>query len=141
MVPMRQEHLEYLAANARPDEVAQWEYFQGRAYAPSDVVAYVRLHQGPAFCVLADGVPVAAGGYFYVAPGRWSSWMIGTMEGWALHWRSITKAARWMMWAMFQTGAQRLETLVQPSREKTCEWYIRALGLKRETDSLYVRAV
>ena len=142
MVPFKPEHLFYLAANARQDEREQWEYFHGKPYDPRDVTAYVLRQKGPAFTVMGcDGNPAVAGGYFYVSPGVWQSWMLGTPLGWILNWRSITKATRWLVWAMFQIGAKRLETFVQPSRARTCEWYCRAMGLQRESDSLYAREV
>lgn len=140
MVPFKPEHAFYLAHRPLPEEIEQWEYLQGRKYDPRDVVSYILSHSGPAFTVLGgDGVPIACGGYFWIDKGVWQSWMVGTPDGWETNWRTLTKACRWLMEAMFRVGAQRLVTLVQPTRVKTCEWYERSLGMVRESDCVYAR--
>ena len=79
-----------------------------------------------------DGMPIYAGGFFELRPGVWESWMVGSMEGWATHWRHMTKTARWLMQSLLDTGARRLQTSVLASRVKTCEWYVRSLGMVHE---------
>lgn len=139
LVPVKVEHLRYLAAHARPDEREQWEYFTGKGYDPEDIFTFVVTRPGPSFAIVIDGTPIAAGGYYYESPGVWSSWMLGTVDGWRTHWRTITKAVRWLMDGMFRIGALKLETHVQPSRTRTCEWFERSLRMRRESESLYVR--
>lgn len=134
-------HIAYLAELARPDEIAQFQAL-GESGSLAD---YCNSRQGPKFTVLANGMPIAAGGYFLVDDRVYQSWMIGTMDGWRDHWRSITKAVRWLIEAMLETCADRLETYVLSSRTKAIEWYERALGFVREEGyenpvaSLYVR--
>lgn len=134
------EHIAYLAAHARPDEIAQFKALGGESLAD-----YCNTREGPKFTVLAEGLPVAAGGYFLVDERTWQSWMVGTMDGWSRNWRSITKAVRWLIDAMMETCADRLETYVLTSRTKAIEWYERSLGFVRDDGyddpvaSLYVR--
>jgi hypothetical protein len=141
MVPCLPVHVEYLAAHARPDEIAQFNALGGEG----SIADYCNSRRGPKFTVIADGLPVAAGGYFLVDERVWQSWMLGTMDGWRDHWRSITKAVRWLIDAMLETCADRLETYVLSSRTKAVEWYERALSFVRDdgfydpVSSLYVR--
>lgn len=126
------EHLRYLADNARQDEREQFAAFIGRDYDVEEAVQFCAA-MPLAFTVMAGDVPAAAGGYCWTSPGTWQSWMIGTAEGWRTHWRSITRAAKWMMAAMFECGARRLETYVLAGRHGACEWYERCLGLTLES--------
>jgi hypothetical protein len=141
MVPCLPVHVEYLAARARPDEIEQYHALG----CGGSIADYCNSRQGPKFTVLADGLPVAAGGYFLVGERTWQSWMLGTMDGWTHHWRSITKAVRWLLDAMLETCADRLETYVLSARTKAIEWYERSLFLVRDEGyddpvaSLYVR--
>jgi hypothetical protein len=131
VVHCQPEHVMYLAAHMRPDEIEQWLAFTGKPeYRPREFAAFCYHKKGPCYTVLDNnGLPAAAGGYFYIAPGVWQSWMAGTMHGWATHWRSITKAVRWLMESMFKIGAKRLETYVLSNRTRAIEWYTRALGM------------
>ncbi|MGH8173939.1 MAG: hypothetical protein ACREPX_12420, partial [Rhodanobacteraceae bacterium] len=96
-------------------------------------VAFMRT-PGHKFTILGpDNLPCAAGGYEETAmPGVWQSWMVGSPEGWDTGWRSITKGCRWLMDALFDMGARRLQTNALASRTKAIEWYERGLGLTRE---------
>jgi hypothetical protein len=143
IVPCTVDHLRYIAGRARPDEKAQIEHFTAEKYQPDAVAKMLEsyLKQGPCYTLVGpDSLPVMAGGYVCLGDQIWQSWMIGTTQGWEKNWLSITRAARWMIEAMFQIGAKRLETYVMPGREKAVEWYTRSLGLERESDGLYVRA-
>lgn len=144
LIPCDADHLRYLAQHARPDEIEQFLYFTERnVYLPDDMAqtCIEWASQGPCFTVLgADGMPAASGGYIWRGDGVWNSWMIGSMRGWENNWRALTKAVRWLIDAMFQVGAKRLETYVLPTRTRAIEWYERGLGLTREADDLYVRA-
>lgn len=146
MVKFRPEHARYVAENMRPDEITQYQHMYGKkGYDPADILDTIKGFQGPAFTVLDDhGLPAACGGYFYVSPGVWRSWMMGTMRGWRVRWRTLTKAARWLIRGMMETvGARRLETTVLSTRTRTMDWYERGLGLARESEAngvvLYVR--
>lgn len=146
MVKFRPEHARYVAERMRPDEIAQYQrMYNQKAYDPNALLQLLKDFEGPAFTVLDEnGLPAACGGYFYVSPGVWRSWMMGTVRGWGKRWRSLTKAARWLIDGMFTTvGAQRLETTVLASRTKAMEWYERGLGLTRESEEngivLFVR--
>lgn len=123
----------YLARNMRPDEIAQWLQFTGKAtYEPREVVAFCVHKRGPSFTVLGDdGYPAAAGGYFLIGDGVWQSWMLSTIDGWNHNWLSITKAVRWLMDAMFTLdGVKLLQTYVLAERTKAIEWYTRSLGMQ-----------
>jgi hypothetical protein len=131
MVPCKSEHINYLASHMRQDEVEQWLAFSGDdVFVPRQWAATIDAFRGPRYTIMdSHGLPAAAGGYAYLSPGVWQSWMAGTMDGWEHHWRSITKAVRWLMEGMFHIGAQRLETYVIASRTRAIEWYTRSLGM------------
>jgi len=124
-------HLLYLAENARPDEIEQYVKLTGLdVYDPRALASYFWNERGPKFTLIGrDGMPAIAGGYINVDEGVWQSFLVGTLKGWETDWRSITKAALWMIEAMFEVGAKRLETYVLSSRTKAIEWYERSLKL------------
>lgn len=131
LVHCQPEHVRYLAQRMRPDEIEQWLAFSGEpVYRPESIVDYVLAERGTNYTVMGeDGIPAVAGGYFCLRVGVWQSWMVGTLDGWALHWRSITKAVRWLIAALLEVGAQRLETYVIASRVRAMDWYVRGMGL------------
>jgi hypothetical protein len=134
VIPCKNWHITYLCEQMRPDEREQYVALSfAAAYDPEIAAANLINLQGPRFAVLgADGMPVCAGGFHEIQPGIWQSWMVGTMDGWSTHWRSMTKAARWLMQALFDNGARRLQTNALSSRTAACLWYTRSLNLKFE---------
>lgn len=134
MVECKNVHLTYLCERMRPDEIEQYLSITGAKTFNAEVVSRGFMNiPGHKFTVLGkDGLPVAAGGYEEVAPGVWQSWMVGSCEGWATHWRSITKATRWLMDGLMEMGARRLQTTALASRTKAIEWYVKSLGLSYE---------
>lgn len=134
VVPCRNAHLQYLCERMRPDEIEQYLALTfAKAYDADVAAAGLIAITGLKFTVLgSDGLPVAAGGYSEVQPGVWESWMVGSMDGWATHWRSMTKAARWLMDGLFEMGARRLQTHALASRTRAIDWYERSLGLVHE---------
>jgi len=127
-------HLTYLCEQMRPDERDQFVAFSfAEGYDPEMAAKQLIGLSGVKFTGLGkDGMPIYAGGFFELRPGVWESWMVGSMEGWATHWRHMTKTARWLMQSLLDTGARRLQTSVLASRVKTCEWYVRSLGMVHE---------
>ena len=98
-----------LASQARPDEIAQYEALVGRKWDIDDVANGHFNRPGIRYTLLdANDAPVVAGGYDPVGPGIWQSWMLGTMDTWGKHWRSITKASRFVADQLFEDGARRL---------------------------------
>lgn len=119
----------YLCDRMREDEVQQYMAFSEADRFDPDVAALAFANTpGPQFTLLdADGVPVCAGGWFSVGPGVWQSWMVGTMDGWARHWRDITKSSRWLMDQLLANGARRLQTNALACRTEALEWYEKGL--------------
>lgn len=134
VVPCKNGHLLYLCERMRPDEIEQYVALSGATQYDPEVAARGFMNIGGLkFTVLGtDFLPVASGGYEEVRPGVWLSWMVGSMDGWSTHWRSMTKGARWLMSGLFEMGARRLETRVLCSRTRAIEWYERSLGLVYE---------
>ncbi|MDH1192527.1 hypothetical protein [Stenotrophomonas sp. GD03958] len=128
------EDLAYLARNMRPDEIAQDLAMTGAAeYDPQQAILKMAAVLGPKFVLLADNVPVVAGGFWQVRPGVWEGWQLGTMAGWEKHWRAITKITRRLNDKMLaQAGVHRLQLYGVAGRDKTFEWYERSLGYRRE---------
>jgi len=79
----------------------------------------------------SDGLPAAAVGYHEVFPGVWQSWMVGTMDGWARNWRSITKGTRFLMDHLLdRCGARRLQLNALASRTAAIDWYVNGLKMR-----------
>lgn len=137
VIPCRPAHLVYLADRMRQDEQRQFTVATGSAYSP-DAAAQWLVNTAARSGVYAvtvlrtDGLPAAAGGFEMVAPGVWQSWMVGSEEGWAEQWRSLTKATLWLMDRVFEGGAHRLQTCATTERERAIEWFERSLGFKPE---------
>lgn len=138
VIPCRPAHLVYLSERMRADEQAQFLAVTGLASFDPDVAANWLIDtaarsEGFAFCVLQeDNLPAAAGGFQPAGPGIWQAWMAGTDQGWTEQWRSMTKATRWLMDRIFETGAHRLQTSAITSRVLAIEWFERSLGFKPE---------
>lgn len=128
------EDLLYLCKRMRADEIEQ---YLAITHAPSydfRVAAVGMMNiPGVKFSLLGvDDLPVVAGGYEEVAPGVWQSWMVGTEDGWAKHWRSITKETRRLMDELLEAGAVRLQTTALASRTLAHRWYTKGLGMQYE---------
>lgn len=124
-----------LAADARPDEVEQWEAITGTRWDASAFAAEHYAKPGVKFALIDESTNLAivAGGYELIGPGVWTSWMVGTMAHWDRHWRSITKATRRVMDDLLtQGGAKRLQTPALASRTHAGHWYMKGLGMQHE---------
>ena len=135
VVQTRLVHLHYICHRMREDEINQYLVLTGRdEYDPDRAAIEFAGLSGLKLTVLDhEGLPAAAGGYHEVFPGVWQSWMAGTQPGWDAHWRSLTKATRWLMDHLIdKCMARRLQTNALASRTKAIEWYIRGLGLELE---------
>lgn len=120
-----------LANKARPDEVEQYEAIFGKPWQVDEIAAWHYARTGIKFSLLDEGgEPIAAGGYDQVSPGVWHDWLLGTPENWASHWRSITKASRFVMDQLFADGAVRLQTAALESRALACHWYVKGLKMQ-----------
>lgn len=128
------EELAYLARNMRPDEIQQDLAFSGEEEFSHEAAARRMINaDGPKFVIVADGLPVVAGGFVFVRPGVWQGWQAGTVDGWEKHWRTITKATRTLNDTMLADPAvHRLQLCALAGREKAFEWYERSLRYTRE---------
>ena len=125
----------YVAANMRPDEIAQYLALTGLSEYVPDVAARAFIATpGPQFVMVArDGLPVLAGGFAPVRQGVFEGWLVGTVDGWATYWRAMTKVCRGLMDDLFTSGgAHRIETFALASRTQAHEWYERSLMMQRE---------
>lgn len=127
-------HAYIICSQMRADEITQMLAFTGESEYDHEVAARAFINkQGPKFTLVDnDRTPIIVGGYSPVIPGVWQSWMAGTDEGWKLHWRAITKSSRWLMDALFETGARRLQTNALASRKEALQWYEKGLHLQYE---------
>ncbi len=57
-----------------------------------------------------DGLPVLVGGFCPVRAGVYEGWLAGTPQGWANHWRAMTKVCCGLMDDLLSNGAHRIET-------------------------------
>jgi hypothetical protein len=127
-------HAYIICTQMRPDEITQLLAFTGADSYDHEMAARAFINKpGPKFTLVDEqGQPVIVGGYSPVIDGVWQSWMAGTEAGWCKHWRAITKASRWLMDALFEAGARRLQTNALQSRREAIMWYERGLHLKYE---------
>ncbi|WP_052812276.1 hypothetical protein [Xanthomonas campestris] len=131
-------HLVYLAGNMRATEQEQFLAVTGAKQYDPEMGAHWLINVaarsgGFAFtAVLDDNRPAAAGGFEPISPGVWQSWMVGTEEGWAQQWRSITKASRWTAERIFESGAHRVQTTALVGRKEAIVWFQRSLGMHPE---------
>lgn len=128
-------HAYMICSQMRPDEIKQLLAFSGAKHYDHEVAARGFISNSGAKFTLVDAsdTPIIVGGYWPISvPGVWQSWMAGSEEGWKFHWRSITKASRWLMDELFRTGARRLQTNGLADRVQAREWYEKGLGLKYE---------
>lgn len=123
-----------IARHMRPDEIAQFIALAGLESYHSDTAARAFANtQGPSYVLLDDQKrPVAAGGFDPIRPGVFEAWGIGTLDGWAKHWRGMTFAANRVMRDLFAQGAHRIQTVALASRTGAHEWYERGLRMQRE---------
>ncbi|MDQ7996060.1 MAG: hypothetical protein AAGC76_09415 [Luteibacter sp.] len=135
VIPCTLKHLIFLCERMRDDERAQYMALTGvESFAPE--VAAVGFFNTPGlkFTVLgSDCYPAAAGGAEEIAPGVWQTWMVGSPEGWSTTWRSLTRAARWMICGLLeQDNVRRVQATCLCAREKAAEWFERSLGMQPE---------
>ncbi|WOB24746.1 MULTISPECIES: hypothetical protein [Xanthomonas] len=138
IIPCKAAHLVYLAGHMRLTEQEQFLAVTGTGHYNPEVGAHWLINiaarsGGFAFTALQDdNTPAAAGGFEPVSPGVWQSWMVGTEDGWAQQWRSLTKAARWTMERVFESGAHRVQTTALVRRREALVWFQRSLGMRPE---------
>lgn len=143
--------LQMLCSQARPDEILQYEALCGVEWDRDRVATDFFTRVGPKWLLVSDdGTPLAAAGMEPLGRGVWQCWMVGTLEHWGTHWRSITKYTRRIMGDALATGARRLQVCCLQSRQQARVWYERGLlmdfngelpqyGANGETACIYAR--
>ncbi len=135
IIPFKLWHIEYIAQNMRDDEIEQYMAFRGlKEYDPDEAaIFFANIPNELKYTLISEkGEPLMCGGYYCIKAGVWNSFMAATPEAWETHWRSITKAVRWLMTQLIDGGADRLQTTCLSKRKKTIEWYKKSLGMKFE---------
>lgn len=136
MVRAAVEDVAYVSRRMRADEVQQWLALTGLPEYDPDVAArsIIATMGELAFAIVdGDGRAIVVGGFDEIRPQVWQTWMVGSDEGWAQYWRSITKITRGAMGDLLASGrAHRLQTHALASRTAAQEWYRRGLGMTYE---------
>lgn len=132
-VPLVQDFA-YLAERMRPDEIEQFVAFTGADRYEPNVAARSYVMAGGLAYALVDRAnrPVAVGWFDELRPGVWETCGIGTMDGWAKHWRAITKESRRRMQQLFDGGAHRIQIISLATRTDAHRWYEQGLGMQFE---------
>lgn len=135
VIPCTLKHLIYLCERMRDDERAQYMALSGSVdFAPE--VAAVGFFNTPGlkFTVLGpDHLPAAAGGAEEIGPGVMQTWMVGSPEGWSTTWRSLTRAASWLVGGLLeQDGVRRVQATCTCARGAAAIWFERSLGMQHE---------
>lgn len=137
VVEFRDWHVYALCQQMRADEIEQYEAVVG-PFDPEIAARGFINTSGIRFTLVDEvGNPIMCGGYFEINKEVWQSWMVGTMDGWEKNWRSITKASKWLIDALFQSGARRVQTMALAKRTKTRQWYEKSLKLVLEGEHPY----
>lgn len=122
----------HVAAKMRPDEIEQWLALTGAGQYDADVMVRGIVGAGGASWALVDntGRPFIVGGFQVERHGVASVWLVGTADGWAKHWRMITKICRRSIAALLN-DFHRVEVTSLASRVHAHAWY-RRVGLTHE---------
>ena len=133
IVPATVADIACVAIHMRPDEIEQWLALTGVAHYVPDVAVRAVVNTGDPCWAMVDmsGRPFVVGGMHVDRPGVASLWMMGTMAGWALHWRVITKTAKRFIAGLLDGDMHRVEVTALASRTEAHRWY-RRLGLNIE---------
>lgn len=135
LVPARNWHFQYIAEHMRPDERQHWLALSGAQSYDADTAATGFINSiGMRFALLRkDATPSVAGGFSRLRGTTFEGWMVGTMDGWNEQWRDITRGTRWLIRQQFLAGAKRLQIVTLESRAAACDWYMRGLGMVKES--------
>lgn len=135
VIPCTLLHLLYLCERMREDERAQYMALSGASeFSPETVAVGFFNTPGLKFTVLGpDHYPAAAGGAEQIGPGVWQTWMVGSPDGWTKTWRSLTKAASWLVNGLLeQDGVRRVQATCLCARSSAAKWFERSLGMQPE---------
>lgn len=124
----------HVARNMRPDEIEQFLAYSGiEEYRPDTAARALAMLPGPSYTLLdRSGYPFLVGGFEPIHPGVFHGWMMGTMDGWEGHGKTITRVCRRFIDQMLRTDAHRVQLAALTTRTQAHDWYERGLGMERE---------
>jgi RimJ/RimL family protein N-acetyltransferase len=133
VVQAQPDHLWRVAQFMREDERDQYRAWTGAAAYDMRACYQDMLAKGEATWALLDrrGAAFYVGGLSNLRPGVFECWAAGTPEGWAAHWRAITRHTRRVLDATLGNGVHRIEIVSLAERTAAGAWYAR-LGLVAE---------
>ncbi|NII54402.1 hypothetical protein [Luteibacter sp. SG786] len=135
VIPCTLLHLLYLCERMREDERAQYMALSGASeFSPETAAVGFFNTPGLKFTVLGpDNYPAASGGAEQIGPGVWQTWMVGSPDGWTKTWRSLTKAASWLVNGLLeQDDVRRVQATCLCARSAAAKWFERSLGMQLE---------
>jgi hypothetical protein len=134
VIEFRDLHAYVVCFEMRVNEQAQNLAFNGLVEYDHEIAARAIISRaGPKYTLCDEsGKPVLIGGFNSTSEGCWQSWQTGTDEAWSKHWRSATKASRWLLDELFQHGARRVSDTPLMSRTQAIEWIRRSMGFRLE---------
>ena len=135
VIPCTLLHLLYLCERMREDERAQYLALTGGVeFNPETAAVGFFNPPGLKFTVLGpDKMPAAAGGAEPIGPGVWQTWMVGSHDGWSSVWRSLTRAAAWLVGGLLeQDDVRRVQATCLCTRKSAAQWFEKALGMQPE---------
>lgn len=124
-----------LCNKPRRDDVEQYIELTGEEWDVDKVATDLYTRTGFKFVLLDNNAaPIVGMGMDPVIPGVWQTWMVGSYEAWAKHWKAITKDCRKIINTLIQEeGVRRIQTMALASRVDTCKWYEKALRMELES--------
>ena len=123
-------HVMHVARNMRPLDIAGIEAILGDI-GPDDLAVNRWSTHGPAWTVLDDGVPVAAGGIAFLSTWSAEAWFIGTKDLRPQSWRKAVAHTRTVLARAadpsFEHYKHRIEANVLADRQEA-QRYAKHLG-------------
>ena len=122
-----------LCCNPQPDEIEQYISMTGEDWVVDKVAADLYQKEGIKFVLLEDDEPLVAGGFDYISPGVWQTWMLAKDDVWNVYGKEITRHCRKIMDELLNSHARRIQCWALASRTQACEWYEKGLKMERES--------
>lgn len=115
-------------------ERAQVSAIFGRDWSPMGVADAILAVHGPAYLVVEDGEPAAAGGLHPAGGGVWDAWVVVARNGRrrAAHEHMTCAVRNGLHWAM-QQGVTRIDAYHLANQPRVHRW-LETLGLKHAQD-------
>lgn len=113
-------------------ERAVLEAIRGEPYNAEQSAVEAFGYEGLHWIGVANGEPIAAGGFIRQRSRVFRTWFYATDRAWSEHGAALTSLVADVIKQMLHENAHRIETITLASHRRARAWYER-IGLKHET--------